>query len=106
MPELFRHSDGMTIRERREFLQLTQQEAAAIAGVSEQTWAAYENGHKSLADSYPKTRRGINAALQWAKPAAAPNPRGIRTLDQRFEDLTPKQQDAIRAAFDAFEAGA
>lgn len=32
------------------------------------------------------------------------NPRGIKTLDQRFEDLSPKQRAVIEAAFDAFEA--
>jgi transcriptional regulator with XRE-family HTH domain len=108
------------VRARRKQLGLKQAEAAALADMAPSTWASVEQGRQP--SPAIDTRRGICRALGWTPDSIdrvlrgeptqladvpnVPNPRGIRTLDQRFEDLTPKQQDAIRAAFDAFEAGA
>lgn len=51
------------IRNRREELRLTQEEAAAAAGISASAWRSIEaRGHTSLR---PSTARGVAEALRW-----------------------------------------
>lgn len=54
---------GERIRERREYLGLTQDEAAAKAGISPSTWQDYE--YDSRGKRFPSTKRKIATALDW-----------------------------------------
>lgn len=113
---------GSKIRERREALGLTQEEAAAAANISPSAWRDIEvRGRTSLRTS---TARGICRALSWYhdsidsilnggeptllvwwdKPAKADGPDLTRTaLD--LSDLPDKQRAYVLGVVDAFRHG-
>lgn len=58
---------GTAVRERREELDLTQQEAARLANVSDTTWHTAEHGKANVA---LRSLKGIERALNWAPGSA------------------------------------
>lgn len=54
---------GERIRERREHLGLSQEGAAAKAGISASTWQDYE--YDTRGKRFPSTKRKVAAALDW-----------------------------------------